>query len=109
MYYPSIVLIFIFDSLGIWADDSDEDERPTSFNRDNRRKNFTAPMNFVSGGVKVGDTVRKAGEDDDEDDDFKIVDSDEEAQKILEEAEKRKYGKQQRYQGRSVGGNMKDQ
>ena len=66
-------------------------------------------MNFVSGGVKVGDKVSKAGDADEEDDDDKIVDSDDEAQKILEEAEKRKYGKQQRYKGRSVGGNMKDQ
>ena len=53
--------------------------------------------------------MSKAGDADEEDDDDKIVDSDDEAQKILEEAEKRKYGKQQRYKGRSVGGNMKDQ
>ena len=44
---------------GIWADDSDEDERP-AFGRaagKTKGKNYTAPMNFVSGGVKVGDKV----------------------------------------------------
>ena len=47
----------------------------------------------------------------DEDDDL-IVDSDEELQRQQQEileAEKKKYGKKQRYQGRSVGGNQKDQ
>ena len=49
---------------------------------------------------------------DGEEDDGLIVDSDEEyerQQQELLEAEKKKYGKKQRYQGRSVGGNQKDQ
>ena len=50
----------------MWADvDSDEDERP-GFGRGGRgNKDYTAPMSFVSGGIKVGDKVTKEGGDDD--------------------------------------------
>ena len=49
-------------SSGIWADDSD-DERP-AFGRGKKGKaDWTAPIGFVSGGVKVGDTISKDGEE----------------------------------------------
>lgn len=46
---------------GIWADPDSDDDRPmTGFGQKKKtRKNFTAPMSFVSGGVKVGDKVTK--------------------------------------------------
>jgi tuftelin-interacting protein 11 len=46
---------------GVWAEDSDEDERPGFGKKDKARNNFTAPIGFVSGGIKVGDKVSKDG------------------------------------------------
>ena len=48
----------------MWADDSDE-ERP-SFGRGGKgSKDYSAPIGFVSGGVKVGDKVTKEENEDD--------------------------------------------
>ena len=55
--HPIGIAVILFT--GIWADDSDEDERP-SLSYDGKKskgKNYTTPMSFVSGGVKVGDKV----------------------------------------------------
>lgn len=49
--YPDS-LFFIF-MLGIWADnedeDSDDDQRPSKFS--SKSKNYTAPVNFIAGGI----------------------------------------------------------
>lgn len=54
---------------GIWADSEDEDDggRERSGFAGGKRKNrdYTAPVAFVSGGVKVGDKVTKTEEEDD--------------------------------------------
>ena len=47
---------------GMWADDSD-DERP-AFGK--KQKDYTAPVSFVTGGIKVGDKVTKAEEDEEQ-------------------------------------------
>ena len=47
---------------GIWADDSDEEQqRPGfgGFGGGKGSKDYTAPVSFISGGVKVGDKVTK--------------------------------------------------
>ncbi|XP_069102141.1 tuftelin-interacting protein 11-like [Argopecten irradians] len=59
---------------GMWAEDSDEEDRPTmGFSRGSRgKKNYGAPVSFVSGGVKQGSKItkgKKAEEDDEEDED----------------------------------------
>ena len=46
--------------LGIWGDDSDEDERP-GLGGGKSKKDYSAPIGFISGGVKVGDKVTKEG------------------------------------------------
>ncbi|KAG7204874.1 hypothetical protein KM043_005274 [Ampulex compressa] len=61
--------------LGIWADDSDEDEMPTrpSFKTfDKRPRNYTAPVNFVAGGIQQAGQPKEETEekDDDEDEDI---------------------------------------
>ncbi|KYQ55054.1 Tuftelin-interacting protein 11 [Trachymyrmex zeteki] len=57
--------------LGIWADDSDEDELSTrpSFKTFNKGpKNYTAPVNFVAGGIQqAGQPKEKEAKDDEED------------------------------------------
>ena len=51
---------------GIWAEDSDEEERPSfgGFGGGRGSKNYTAPVSFISGGIKVGDKVTKEVDDD---------------------------------------------
>ena len=57
----------IYFLLGMWADDSDEDERPGFGGHGMRNsKDYSAPIGFVSGGVKVGDKVTKNENPDDE-------------------------------------------
>ena len=48
---------------GIWAEDSDEEQRPSFGGGGRGSKDYTAPVNFISGGVKVGDKVTKEVED----------------------------------------------
>lgn len=58
---------------GIWADDDSDDGRP-SF-RSDRKKGFTAPISFVSGGIReVGKQEKKEESDDNQssDDEIKI-------------------------------------
>ena len=51
----------------MWAEDSDEDERPGFGGYGKRNtKDYSAPIGFVSGGVKVGDKVTKHDNDEDE-------------------------------------------
>ncbi|KAK2579187.1 hypothetical protein KPH14_002709 [Odynerus spinipes] len=64
--------------LGIWADDSDEDElsaRPSFKTYNKGPKNYTAPVNFVAGGIQqAGKPVEEKenkDKDDDDDDDVK--------------------------------------
>ncbi|KYN43118.1 Tuftelin-interacting protein 11 [Trachymyrmex septentrionalis] len=58
--------------LGIWADDSDEDElsaRPSFKTFNKGPKNYTAPVNFVAGGIQqAGQPKEKEAKDDEEDD-----------------------------------------
>ncbi|XP_053397449.1 tuftelin-interacting protein 11-like [Mercenaria mercenaria] len=62
---------------GMWADNDSDDERP-GFGGGKKKSDFTAPIGFVSGGIKQGDKTFKPGEeevDDDENDaDFDIGD-----------------------------------
>lgn len=64
-------LVYSFRILGVFApkdasdDEEAEDARP-SFGRNKRRKDYTAPVAFVSGGIKQGDRVTKPGEQGDE-------------------------------------------
>ena len=48
--------------------DSDEDVRPSFGGGRKPAKNYTAPVGFVSGGVKIGDRVTKTGEEGEKDD-----------------------------------------
>jgi len=64
--------IIRFLSIGIWADDSDEDElsaRPSfkTFNKGPR--NYTTPVNFVAGGIQQAGKPKDKKEDEDEEDD----------------------------------------
>lgn len=45
----------------MWAEDSDEEERPTmGFGRGPRRKkDYATPVSFISGGVKQGTKISK--------------------------------------------------
>ncbi|XP_011863227.1 PREDICTED: septin-interacting protein 1-like isoform X2 [Vollenhovia emeryi] len=56
--------------LGIWADDSDKDElsaRPSFKTFNKGPKNYTAPVNFVAGGIQqAGKPKEKEDEDDEE-------------------------------------------
>ena len=49
---------------GMWARDSDdEDERPGFGSSSKKKSDFTAPIGFVSGGIKQGDkTVKQEDE-----------------------------------------------
>ena len=60
------ILLSVFFS-GMWADDSDEDERPGFSGHGKRNtKDYSAPIGFVSGGVKVGDKVTKNENEEDQ-------------------------------------------
>lgn len=57
--------------LGIWADDSDEDglsTRPSFKTFDKGPKNYTAPVNFVAGGIQQAGKPKDEAEDKDDDD-----------------------------------------
>ncbi|XP_076299208.1 septin interacting protein 1 [Lasioglossum baleicum] len=57
--------------LGIWADDSDEDElsaRPSFRTFDKGPKNYTAPVSFVPGGIQQAGKPKEEKEEKDEDD-----------------------------------------
>lgn len=52
---------------GIWADDEDDGEERPSFQSSRKQKDFTAPISFVSGGVRqVGKPEEKKEESEDE-------------------------------------------
>ncbi|XP_076181741.1 septin interacting protein 1 isoform X2 [Ptiloglossa arizonensis] len=60
-----------FDVPGIWADDSDEDglsTRPSFKTFDKGPKNYTAPVNFVAGGIQQAGKPKDEAEDKDDDD-----------------------------------------
>jgi len=46
---------------GVWADQvsDDDDERPGFGTRGKKKSGFTAPIGFVSGGIKQGDKTFK--------------------------------------------------
>lgn len=49
---------------GMWANSDDEDT--PGFGRGRRKKkDYTAPIGFVSGGIKQGSKIKKEGDDDD--------------------------------------------
>ncbi|EZA47999.1 hypothetical protein DMN91_011683 [Ooceraea biroi] len=57
--------------LGIWADDSDEDElsaRPSFKTFNKGPKNYTAPVNFIAGGIQQAGKPKDKKEDKDEED-----------------------------------------
>ncbi|XP_036146927.1 tuftelin-interacting protein 11 [Monomorium pharaonis] len=61
--------------LGIWADDSDEDEisaRPSFKTYNKGSKNYSAPVNFVAGGIQQAGKSKEKEEKDDEDDEEEI-------------------------------------
>ncbi|KAL2729259.1 tuftelin-interacting protein 11 isoform X2 [Vespula squamosa] len=58
--------------LGIWADDSDEDElsaRPSFKTYNKGPKNYTVPVNFVAGGIQQAGKPAEEKEDKEKDDD----------------------------------------
>ncbi|XP_039305230.1 tuftelin-interacting protein 11 [Solenopsis invicta] len=57
--------------LGIWADDSDDDDvsaRPSFKTYNKGPKNYTAPINFVAGGIQQAGKPKEKEEKEDEDD-----------------------------------------
>jgi hypothetical protein len=46
----------------MWADNDSDDERP-GFGGGKKKSDFTAPIGFVSGGIKQGDKTFKQGEE----------------------------------------------
>lgn len=52
-------------SVGMWADSDDEDQR-AGFGGGSRRKksDLSMPVNFVSGGIKQGDKIKKEDSED---------------------------------------------
>lgn len=61
--------MFDFLSTGIWADDSDEDElsaRPSFKTYNKSPKNYTAPVNFVAGGIQQAGKPKEKKEEDEE-------------------------------------------
>ncbi|VDM82960.1 unnamed protein product [Strongylus vulgaris] len=69
-FFLKIDIVLIFPSFlplrSIWADKEESDEedayaRP-SFGK-KAKKDYTAPINFVSGGIKQGNTVKKTGKE----------------------------------------------
>lgn len=58
--------------LGIWADDSDEEElpaRPSFKTYDKGPKNYTAPVSFVAGGIQQSGKPKKEKEENEEEND----------------------------------------
>ena len=49
----------------MWADDDSDEERP-QFGRSRNKKDFTAPVSFISGGIKQGSKVKKEKREDDD-------------------------------------------
>ncbi|XP_013412007.1 tuftelin-interacting protein 11 isoform X2 [Lingula anatina] len=59
---------------GVWADDSDEEGQPgTSREGRKKKKDYTAPIGFVSGGIKRGSKVEKEDDDEEEDEDEDVA------------------------------------
>ena len=54
-------MFVLLRSVGMWAEE-EEDERP-GFGAKKKGGGFTAPIGFVSGGIKQGDKTFKPGED----------------------------------------------
>lgn len=50
---------------GMWAEHDSDDDGPKYKRGGKKAKDYTAPVNFVSGGIKVGDKVTKAEAGDD--------------------------------------------
>ena len=49
--------------VGMWADNDSDDERPGLGGGGRKKSDFTAPIGFVSGGIKQGDKTFKPGEE----------------------------------------------
>ncbi|XP_050457784.1 tuftelin-interacting protein 11 isoform X1 [Cataglyphis hispanica] len=65
-----LVTMFSDLNIGIWADDSDEDElsaRPSFKTYNKGPKNYTAPVNFVAGGIQQAGKPKEEDNDDKED------------------------------------------
>ncbi|KAL3882583.1 hypothetical protein ACJMK2_028913 [Sinanodonta woodiana] len=79
---------------GIWAEPEVDDERP-SFHGSKKMGLSAAPVNFVSGGIKQGDKIKKEGGDDNEDDDidFTMADISRLSGKKEKQKHASKYGK----------------
>lgn len=65
---PHFLLITIhFNHIGIWADESDDEDSKPSRSRTKKPKNYSAPIGFVSGGVenkkKKADDEKSSDED----------------------------------------------
>lgn len=56
-------------TFGIWADPDSDDERPGFGGGGKKKSDFTAPIGFVSGGIKQGDKTIKPGEEEEDADD----------------------------------------
>ena len=59
----SLVFQACFLFIGIWAENEEEEDRPR-FSSGRSAKDYTAPVNFISGGIKIGDRVMKEEEED---------------------------------------------
>lgn len=46
----------------MWANSDDEDNTPGFGSGRRKRKDYTAPIGFVSGGIKQGSKIKKEGE-----------------------------------------------
>ncbi len=55
--------------VGMWADDDSDEERRGFGSGGGKNKDYSAPVDFVSGGIKVGDKVTKEKADDEADTD----------------------------------------
>ena len=71
-FFPTLAVCLVAMT-GIWADEDSDEGRPSFGGHGHAKKDFTAPMNFVSGGVKVGDSITKTEEKQSEDDNISSV------------------------------------
>jgi tuftelin-interacting protein 11 len=49
----------------MWANSDDEDNTPGFGGGRRKKKDYTAPIGFVSGGIKQGSKIKKEGEEED--------------------------------------------
>lgn len=91
-------------ALGVFADsESDEEDDRPKFSGRKRQKDYFAPVNFVSGGIKIGDKVTKEEADD------VITDSDEDepVQQVKRSIAKKSFGSYKKAKGPDESVEMK--